>query len=208
MEIVNVNKMIYSSSSQLSVVNKNLLTRPRPIKLFFTWTTPQISICYWSISSGVLNTANDTGRHFEVLFFCKKYINKASAGGTRRMCTFSHVRVCRTQTYRQAHTSHTALFRTGESPDLVQDQSPGPWSGISGITSHKIPFKNDFPLFTVSIVYQCKPRMLRTIKGTAGSLTIMSYGAKISHWNVKLKNIYPIQRYWEYKKWQMCNSLN
>lgn len=111
--------------------------------------SPNIDFCYWSISSGVLNTANDTGWHFEVLFFCKKYINKASAGGTRRMCTFSHVRVCRTQTYRQAHTSHTPLFRTGEATDLVQDQcsTSHPDPDLGSVESQVI----RYPLKTTSL---------------------------------------------------------
>lgn len=81
------------------------------------------------------------------------------------MCTF-HTYMCVGLKHTARHTIHTGRSDTGESTDLIQDQwpaqkaqihdwfPPGPWSKISGIASHKLPFKNDFPPLTVvSIVY-------------------------------------------------------
>lgn len=53
-------------------------------------------------------------------YFYIKYINKASAGGIRSMCTFSdtHMYVCRTQTHRQAYTPHNINQNDGSCSHL------------------------------------------------------------------------------------------
>lgn len=92
------------------------------------------------------------------------------------MCTFSHVD---SNILPGTHTTHTEQLQTGEPTDLALDS---PSHLDPDLRSAGSPFKNDYsPLTAVSIVYQCKYRMLKTIKGTTSSLTIKSCGAKISH---------------------------
>lgn len=86
------------------------------------------------------------------------------------------------------HALHTHTRRSPRLENLqIWSRSSGQCStghsdpDLGSIASQKIPFKNDFPSLTaVSTVYQCGSRKLKTIKGTASSLTIKSYGAKIS----------------------------
>lgn len=115
-EELNVNKIIYTQT-QVWFVLTNHLCFIRALKRFDTLLE---NASVWR-SDALKKEKRPDGQRCDVKFyFYIKYINKASAGGIRSMCTFSdtHMYVCRTQTHRQAYTPHNINQNDGSCSHL------------------------------------------------------------------------------------------